>query len=335
MSDNRRRNALDRLAVPPSQLRQVPDQLDDGYRDGSVFEAVDDQTPQRDWGIGAKPMWLEDTPTSTDERIADFGRSHKSDNYGGDNYGDDDFGDDDEDGRPRHRIRIAPPGAIALVAIGVIACAIAAYGLFRSDSGTPEIAFPASAGPTSSASSPPVAQSLPREQPAPVAQMVVSVVGLVHRPGLIRLAPRSRVAEAITRAGGPRSGADMMSLNLAQILNDGDQILVGYAGTRGQMSLRSAVVGSGASAPVSGGAATGATESGSVGTGSAQAGGKVNLNTATEAQLDALPGVGPVTAKAIIQWRSTHGMFTSVTQLGEVDGIGPARLAKLKDLVTV
>lgn len=61
---------------------------------------------------------------------------------------------------------------------------------------------------------------------------------------------------------------------------------------------------------------------------------RVNLNTATEAELDALPGVGPVTATAILAWRSTNGRFTDVAQLGEVDGIGPARLARLRDLVT-
>ena len=109
-----------------------------------------------------------------------------------------------------------------------------------------------------------------------------------------------------------------MGLNLAQKLVDGDQIVVGAADQSGGVSSSTTA---GGTSP----AATG--ESGGAGL--------VNLNTATEAELDELPGVGPVTTAAIISWRTSNGKFTDIEQLGEVDGIGPARLAKLRVLVSV
>ncbi|GAB86456.1 putative DNA-binding protein [Gordonia rubripertincta NBRC 101908] len=238
-------------------------------------------------------------------------------------------GDEDDDPIRRRRFAVAPPAAIALIAVGVIACVVAGFGLFRGTDTTPVVDFGAAGlSSTAAVSTPPVAAQ-PSTTPA---QLVVSVVGLVNKPGLVRLAPGARVAEAIDHAGGPRKGADLLSLNLAQVLRDGDQVLVGYAGGEGQMSMRSAVVGAEGAVPAPGPSA---------GPGSpppappAAAGGRVNLNTATETELDALPGVGPVTAKAILDWRERNGRFTSVDQLAEVDGIGPARLAKLRDLVTV
>jgi competence protein ComEA len=99
------------------------------------------------------------------------------------------------------------------------------------------------------------------------------------------------------------------------------------------MSMRSAVVGAEGAAPAPGPSA--GPGSPPPASSAAEAGGRVNLNTATETELDALPGVGPVTAKAILDWRERNGRFTSVDQLAEVDGIGPARLARLRDLVTV
>ncbi|MGK8505161.1 helix-hairpin-helix domain-containing protein [Nocardia asiatica] len=161
----------------------------------------------------------------------------------------------------------------------------------------------------------------------PPTELVVSVVGLVQRTGLVRLPEGSRVADALAAAGGPSEGADTSGLNLAQRLSDGDQVLVGPAVP-------------GAGAPPHAGSTIGA--SGRAPSGSAAAPGRpssppgrIDLNTATEAELDALPGVGPVTARAIISWRTSNGRFASVEQLGEVDGIGPARLARLRDLVRV
>ena len=146
----------------------------------------------------------------------------------------------------------------------------------------------------------------------PAAEIVVSVVGLVQEPGLVTLAPGARVADAIEAVGGGAKGADLVALNMAQRLNDGDQVVVGEGAGA---SRTSAVVTSG-------------------GLGNSPSG-VVNLNTATEAELDQLPGVGPVTAAAIVSRRKNVGRFQSVDQLAEVEGIGPSRLAKLRELVTV
>lgn len=276
------------------------------------------------WGVTSVPTWLAPVPENS-RAAAQLGVA-------------DGFGvlDDEEDDEPRRRFAVAPPAAIALILVGVVACAVAGIAVLRgpSESG-PAVAFPASAGPVVAPGRPQANPSARPPASAPTAdaeELVVSVVGLVKRPGLVRLRGTARVADAIDRAGGAREGADLLSLNLAQRVRDGDQILVGYAGGGGRMALRSAVVGAagssgGADSPPPGGSAPG--------TESTTAHAKVDLNTATEDQLDALPGVGPVTATAIIAWRTQHGRFGSVDQLGEVDGIGPARLAKLRDLVTV
>lgn len=175
--------------------------------------------------------------------------------------------------------------------------------------------------------------------PTTSAEVVVSVVGLVERAGLHRLPDGSRIADALEKAGGTREGADLAGLNLAQKLSDGDQVVVGATDPQvGQPRLGSIMIGAGrASPPASNGA--GPSRVGSDSAGPSTGGGtgaesRIDLNTATEAELDALPGVGPVTAKAILAWRSTNGRFTDVAQLGEVDGIGPARLARLRELVT-
>jgi competence protein ComEA len=162
----------------------------------------------------------------------------------------------------------------------------------------------------------PVPTGVVAEQPPEA--VVVSVVGLVRTPGLVNLHSGSRIADALAAAGGVLDGAETVGLNLAQKLVDGDQIVVGAADQSGGVSSSTTA---GGTSP----AATG--ESGGAGL--------VNLNTATEAELDELPGVGPVTAAAIISWRTSNGKFTDIEQLGEVDGIGPARLAKLRVLVSV
>ncbi|WP_433194129.1 helix-hairpin-helix domain-containing protein [Nocardia sp. CA-107356] len=161
----------------------------------------------------------------------------------------------------------------------------------------------------------------------PATEVVVSVVGLVHRSGLVRLPAGSRVADALNAAGGANDRADLSGLNLAQRLQDGDQVLVGPGGPNtGAPQLGSATISAGGRAPS--GSASNSTAAPRPST-------KVDLNTATEAELDALPGIGPVTAHAIVAWRTTNGRFTDIAQLGEVDGIGPARLARLRDLVTI
>jgi competence protein ComEA len=152
-------------------------------------------------------------------------------------------------------------------------------------------------------------------QPSPPAgqddgTVIVDVAGRVRRPGIVTLPLGSRVVDAIRAAGGARESVDLTSLNLARELVDGEQLLVGLAPPP--------------AVPTPGGVP-----------GTAGPVGLVNLNTATMAELDTLPGVGPVTAQAILDWRAANGSFTSVDELLEVDGIGDATLADLRDLVTV
>lgn len=121
-------------------------------------------------------------------------------------------------------------------------------------------------------------------------------------------------------------GADLIGLNLAGRVADGQQIVVGVATPAGQPAvLGSSVTSSGTSV------STAPTET----TGEERPGAPIDLNTATVEQLDALPGVGPVTAAAIVAWRAAHGKFSKVDELGDVDGIGPARLERLRPLVKV
>jgi competence protein ComEA len=245
--------------------------------------------------------------------------------------------DDGDAGPLQRRWRSTPAAAVGLVVVGVLATLIALYTAFSGpDAGSDvPVQFPASAGvpqPADPALTSATSTEAPSATSSVPTELVVSVVGLVHRPGLVRLPPQSRVADAIEKAGGAKPNADVLSLNLAQPLRDGDQVLVGFTDPAGGFQMRSAVVAvDGARAPPAGSAPASASSTPPAGDGSSS----VNLNTATETELDTLPGVGPVTAAAIIAWRNEHGSFTSVDQLAEVDGIGPARLEKLKDRVTV
>ena len=161
-------------------------------------------------------------------------------------------------------------------------------------------------------SPPPPALQLPRADAAPsttetTGVLVVDVAGAVVRPGLVRLPPGARVADLLAAAGGPTPDADVDQVNLAARPADGERV---YIPRRGEAPL----------AAVSGSAPAART-------------GPVDLNSARLEQLDALPGVGPATAQAIIDWRRLHGRFRSVQDLLQVRGIGPAKLAALRPLV--
>ncbi|HEX2427666.1 MAG TPA: ComEA family DNA-binding protein [Gaiellaceae bacterium] len=142
--------------------------------------------------------------------------------------------------------------------------------------------------------------------------LVVHVVGEVRRPGLYRLRDGARIADAVRRAGGASRTADLAALNLAAPLVDGIQVLVP----------------SRVAAPP-GEAAGGAGEGANAGVAT-----RVSLSSATVDELDELPGVGPVTAQKIIDYRMEHGPFASVDDLDAVPGIGPTRIEQLRDLVT-
>jgi competence protein ComEA len=210
-------------------------------------------------------------------------------------------------------------GVIGLAVVGVIAVLVTVFSLVRDKP-----------PPVTSAKLPPVEMvSSASPTPGPVSPdadgpVVVSVVGLVHKPGLVSLAPGARIADALTAAGGALDGADLIGLNMARRVTDGEQIIVGIAAAPGQPAAMGSSVNSSTSAP----------ESTDPGNGPA-AGALVDLNTATVEELDALPGIGPVMAAAIVAWRDANGRFSSVDQLGDVDGIGPARLEKLREHVRV
>jgi competence protein ComEA len=137
--------------------------------------------------------------------------------------------------------------------------------------------------------------------------LFVHVVGAVRRAGLFRLQEGARVADAVARAGGPTRRADLSAVNLAAPLADGQQVVVPRRGPGG------------VPAALAGGSGPGA---------------KVSLASATVEQLDELPGIGPVTAQKIVDWRTSHGPFRSVDDLDAVPGVGPARIEQLRDLVT-
>ncbi|MER5372174.1 ComEA family DNA-binding protein [Streptomyces sp. NPDC002553] len=156
---------------------------------------------------------------------------------------------------------------------------------------------------------------------AGTAEIVVDVSGKVREPGIHRLPAGSRVVDALNAAGGVRPGTNTDGLNRARFLVDGEQVVVGGA----------VVSGGGA---VGGGAASGPAAGGAPGPGAGTgAGVPVSLNTATVEQLDALPGVGPVLARHIVDYRAQQGGFRSVDELREVNGIGQRRFADLRDLV--
>ncbi len=202
----------------------------------------------------------------------------------------------------------------ATVAAGALIAGAALVWYLRSMPAPVRIeALPAGPAPAASATARP-----PSPAPSPV---VVDVAGMVVRPGVYELAQGDRVIDAIRRAGGPRRGADLTSINLAALLVDAEQILVPRRGSAGGVSA-------------AGGVAPGAAPPGA-GPGGAVPGAKVSLNAATLEQLDSLPGIGPVLAQRILDYRQQHGPFRRVEDLLNVSGIGEARLADLKPLVTV
>ena len=146
---------------------------------------------------------------------------------------------------------------------------------------------------------------------------VVHVAGAVRRPGVYRLPAGARVKDAVERAGGARPHGDVNAINLAAKVVDGQQVVVPSRGGGGTGAAATAAT----AAPA--GPAVAATAPGP----------PISLNTATAEQLDTLDGVGPATAQKIIVWRTQHGGFRSVADLGQVPGIGPKKLAALKDRV--
>lgn len=212
----------------------------------------------------------------------------------------------------RGRVSLGPWHLVVVSLVLVAGLAVACWWMIRAD---PEVVPAARASPSAS---PLVALPTGPAAPASTAAVpsegvsagtvTVDVEGKVPKPGIVVLPVGSRVVDAVEAAGGAPH-KHLAGLNLAALLSDGQQIVVGAPNGGG-----------GVAAP---------------GSGSPAAGAVVSLNAASMEELDTLPGVGPVTARAIIDWRTTNGAFTSVDELLEVDGIGPKTLDSLEPLVTL
>lgn len=204
-----------------------------------------------------------------------------------------------------------------LAALAVALLVAAAFAAYHFLTGRPQTVAAPPPEPPRPAASEPASALAPSPGAGPTAgpgSVVVDVSGKVRDPGVHRLRPGSRVADALKAAGGTRPGADLSGLNRARVLTDGEQIVVGTP-----------------PAPTPTGRGPAATaESGGAGPAPA---GPVSLNSATVDQLDTLPGVGPVLARHILDYRTQHGGFRSVDELREVNGIGDRRFADLRPLV--
>jgi competence protein ComEA len=201
----------------------------------------------------------------------------------------------------RHRLRawdLGSTGVRALAVVAVLVAVLAAVVAWRSRPELEPVTRPANEPTTSGPPSGPVATA---------GTIVVAVSGLVQKPGLVRLPAGSRVADAIAAAGGALPGTDLSMVNLARKVSDGELVVIGPAAS----VVPARDPGTGAS------------------------GGQVNLNTATLAELQELPGVGPVLAERIIDYRDRNGGFRTVEDLRKVTGIGDARFNDLKARVTV
>jgi competence protein ComEA len=208
------------------------------------------------------------------------------------------------------------PGVLAAAAVCVVLLAAGAVRWLSGPSGAQPAAAPAAAR-TASANGPSGAGSVAATESA---RVTVHVVGAVHSPGVYELRKGSRAADAVEAAGGLLGNAAPAALNLARVVEDGEQVVVPTTDEA-----------------AAGGAGAGGVAGGSSGTAGAPPGasGKVNLNTATAAQLDALPGVGPSTAAKIVADREKNGPFRTADDLMRVPGIGAKKFDSLKDLVTV
>ena len=211
--------------------------------------------------------------------------------------------------RPDTDRLILGPAQLGVVAVALaLGVALTCWWLLRAR--PTEVAAPSATAPVPALVTPESTTGGATGSAAPVS-VVVDVTGKVRHPGITVLDPGARVIDAIEAAGGTRPGVDLSTLNLARILVDGEQIIVG--------------------APMPPGVVTALPSSGGAG----PPGGLLNLNTADQTQLEALPEVGPVTAQAIIGWREAHGGFSAVDELLDVDGIGEATLSRIAPWVTV
>jgi competence protein ComEA len=212
------------------------------------------------------------------------------------------------DGRLRPWIQWFGLGRLVGAVVAVVVVVAAGWWLLRSPDQPTEAALPIA---TSAPSSSTAAAVVPTATSVAAGPIVVHVAGAVAVPGVYELGPGARVEAAIQAAGGTAAGADPAALNLAAVVADGERVYVPVVGETPP--------------PIAAGAPPGSTA----------APGPIDLNRADAGQLDGLPGVGPATARAIVDHRDRNGPFASVDDLEAVRGIGPAKLEAIRGLVTV
>jgi competence protein ComEA len=201
------------------------------------------------------------------------------------------------------------PGRLVATALAIIAVLIGGTWLLRGSPSRAEDSLPFASHTTTSS----IANAVvPPPSTTVASSIVVYVTGAVAVPGIYSLGPAARVNDALIAAGGAATDANLDVVNLAAVVHDGERVYVPAAGETIPPAIQ-AVPSSDGTAPS----------------------GPVNVNTATAAQLDVLPGVGPATAAAIVAHRDQYGPFQTVDQLGDVRGIGPAKLEAMRGLVTV
>jgi competence protein ComEA len=217
------------------------------------------------------------------------------------------------DGGRAGRLRIDPglPGVRVLAAAGLLAALLAGAYLWWSRPEPRPAPAPIVRPAAQSAIAPSAGGGTPSPSQSP---LVVDVAGKVRHPGVVSLPPGARVIDAIKEAGGVRPGTKTGTLNLARRVVDGEQILVGVNATPAPALPPAGTPGS---------------------PGTAVPGTPLDLNSATATQLDQLPGVGPVLAQRIVDYRTEHGGFRSVDELRQVSGIGDAKYADIKSLVRI
>ena len=240
-----------------------------------------------------------------------------------------------------YRLALSPRAAVVLAAVVVVVAVLVVLvgalvsggGEGAGGTGGVVVRGAPTAGAASGGPSPSAGASAGAAPSAPAAgRVVVHVLGAVRRSGVVELPASSRVGDALERAGGATDDADLDRLNLARVLTDGERL---YVPRVGQQEVPEAL------GPVADGAAAGPTAGAGAGSGGGAAGtggeesAVVDLNTADQAVLETLPGIGPGLAGRIIAWRDEHGRFTAVEDLLDVSGIGDVRFAELRDRVRV
>lgn len=205
------------------------------------------------------------------------------------------------------------PGRLVLAAASVVVVVAGAYWLLRAPTPPTEASLPVAVAATTTASAPATPAAAATTTVPAAGPVVVHVAGAVAQPGVYELDAGARVHDAIGAAGGAVADAELDGLNLAATVADGERIYVPAVGEVDPAAVPAATPAAGEAAPP----------------------GPLDLNEATAEQLEALPGVGPATAAAIVEDRTRNGPFGTVDDLDRVPGIGPAKLANLRDRVTV